>query len=317
MTSRAKVTVVGAGNVGATVAQCLAAREVADVVLADIVPSLPQGKALDLQQAAAVSGLDVRLTGTNNYEDTSGSDVIVVTAGLARKPGMSRDDLLFKNAEIVGGILSEVVPRSPDAILVMVTNPLDVMTYLAWKKSKWDPKRVVGMAGMLDSARYAAFIALELGCSVRDVRAMVLGGHGDDMVPLPDYSTVNGVPVTRLLSAERVAALNDRTRNGGAEIVKLLGTGSAYYAPGACAAAMVESILRDQQRLLPCCARVDGPYGIRDTFCGVPVKLGRGGVTQIVELALDERSRAALQASAAHVRESCAKLSGEAKAAHA
>ena len=308
MASRNKVTVVGAGNVGATVAQSLVAREVADISLVDIVPGLPQGKALDLQQAAAVQGLDVRVSGSNDYADTSGSDVIVVTAGLARKPGMSRDDLLFKNAEIVGGILDQVVGMSPDAILVMVTNPLDVMTTLAWKKSKWDARRVMGMAGVLDSARYAAFIALEFGCSVRDVRAMVLGGHGDDMVPIPEYSTVNGIPITRLLSAERVAALNDRTRNGGAEIVKFLGTGSAYYAPGACAAIMVESILRDQHRLLPCCARVDGPYGIRDTYCGVPVKLGRGGVEQVVELALSDAARAALQASAAHVQESCVKL---------
>lgn len=303
-----KVTVVGAGFVGATAAQRIVEKELAEVVLIDIVEGLPQGKALDMAQSASAVGFDAKITGTNDYALTENSDVIVVTAGLARKPGMSRDDLLFKNAEIVSGIVEKTAAVSPKGIFVMVTNPLDVMTHLAWKKSRFESGRVIGMAGVLDSARYSYFVAEELGVSIKDVRSMVLGGHGDSMVPLPGYSMVNGIPLSQLLSRETIEALNQRTQNGGAEIVNLLKTGSAFYAPSSSACAMVEAILHDTGRLLPCCAYLTGQFGIRDVYCGVPVKLGREGVREIVELELSREESDALKRSAEDVRQNVAKL---------
>ncbi len=305
---RPKITVVGAGNVGATVAQYTVEKELGDVVLVDVIEGVPQGKALDLLQAGPVHGYDSRLTGSNSYEDTHDSDIVVITAGLARKPGMTRDDLLFKNAEIVGSVLEQVVPRSRDAILILVTNPLDAMVQLAWKRSGFPPERVIGMAGVLDSARFRTFIAQELDVSVENVTAFVLGGHGDSMVPLPRFSTVAGVPITELLSPERVAALVTRTANGGAEIVNYLKTGSAYYAPAASVVEMVEAILKDKKKILPCAAYLDGPYGVRGLYVGVPVKLGRRGVEQIVEIRLRPDEQAAFDKSAAAVRELVDKL---------
>jgi malate dehydrogenase len=305
---RAKVTVVGAGNVGATTAQYIVERGLADVVLTDVVEGLPQGKALDLAQAAPLHGYDCRLIGSNGYDQTSGSDVVVVTAGLARKPGMSRDDLLQKNAEIVGSVVREVARRSPDAILILVTNPLDAMAQLALRVSGFPKQRVIGMAGVLDSARFRTFIAMELEVSVENVSAFVLGGHGDTMVPLPRYSTVAGIPITELLPGERIDALVARTANGGAELVNLLKAGSAYYAPGAAAAEMAEAILRDRKKILPCAAYLEGEYGIHDLFVGVPVKLGRRGIEMIVEIALTDAERAALGRSAQAVRELVDKL---------
>jgi malate dehydrogenase len=305
---RPKVTVVGAGNVGASVAQYVVERELADVVLTDVVEGLPQGKALDLLQAGPVHGYDCRLTGANDYGETAGSDILVVTAGLARKPGMSRDDLLFKNAEIVGGIVQDLVRRSPDAILIVVTNPLDAMVQLAFRKSGFPKQRVIGMAGILDSARFRTFIARELDVSVENVTAFVLGGHGDTMVPLPRYSTVAGIPITDLLPKDRIAALVTRTANGGAEIVNLLKTGSAFYAPGASVVEMVEAILKDKKKILPCAAYLEGEYGIRGLFVGVPVKLGRSGIEQIVQITLTPDESAALKRSADAVRELVQKL---------
>jgi malate dehydrogenase len=306
--ARAKVTVVGAGNVGATVAQYIVERELADVVLTDVIEGLPQGKALDLLQAGPVHRYDSRLTGANDYGPTAGSDLVVITAGLARKPGMSRDDLLQKNAEIVGGVVEEVARLSPESILVVVTNPLDAMAQLAWKVSGFPKHRVVGMAGILDSARFRAFIAQELQVSVENVTAFVLGGHGDTMVPLPRYSTVAGIPITELLSKERIDALVTRTANGGAEIVNLLKAGSAYYAPGAAVVEMVEAILKDKQKILPCAAYLDGEYGIKGLFVGVPVKLGRRGVEQVIQIRLTAEEQAALERSAGAVRELVQKL---------
>jgi malate dehydrogenase len=308
MGARPKITVVGAGNVGASVAQYAVERELGDVVLVDVIEGVPQGKALDLAQAGPIHGYDAGLIGANGYEDTAGSDVVVITAGLARKPGMSRDDLLFKNAEIVGSVVDAVVPRSPDAVLVLVTNPLDAMVQLAWKRSGFPPHRVVGMAGVLDSARFRTFIARELDVSVENVTAFVLGGHGDTMVPLPRYSTVAGIPITDLLPRERIDALVQRTANGGAEIVAFLKTGSAYYAPAAAAVEMVEAILKDKKKILPCAAYLDGPYGVRGLYVGVPVKLGRRGVEQVVEIRLLPEEQAAFQKSAAAVRELVDKL---------
>jgi len=305
---RPKLTVVGAGNVGATVAQYAVERELADVVLVDVVEGLPQGKALDLLEAGPIHGYDCRLVGTNGYEETRGSDVVVITAGLARKPGMTRDDLLFKNAEIVSAVVAEVAPRSPDAILVLVTNPLDAMVQLAWRRSGFPPHRVVGMAGVLDAARFRTFIAAELDVSVESVTAFVLGGHGDTMVPLPRYATVAGIPLPELLPPERIAALVQRTRDGGAEIVNLLKTGSAYYAPAAAVVEMVEAILKDKKKILPCAAYLDGPYGVRGLYVGVPVKLGRRGVEQVLELRLTAEERAAFERSVAAVRELVDKL---------
>ena len=305
---RPKVTVVGAGNVGATVAQYIVERELADVVLTDVIDGLPQGKALDLLEAGPVHGYDCRLTGENDYKATAGSDIVVITAGLARKPGMSRDDLLMKNAEIIRGVTEEVVRQSPKAILIVVTNPLDAMAQLAWKVSGLPRERVIGMAGILDSARFRAFIAMELSVSVENVTAFVLGGHGDTMVPLPRYSTVAGIPITELLPKERIDAVVQRTRDGGAEIVNFLKAGSAYYAPGASVVLMVEAILRDKKKIVPCAVYLDGEYGIKGLFVGVPVKLGRAGMEQIIQVKLLPDEEAALKRSAAAVKELVDKL---------
>jgi malate dehydrogenase len=286
----------------------VARRDYADVVLTDIVENLPQGIALDLNQAGAVLGYEPKVVGTNGYEETAGSDVVVITAGLARKPGMTRDDLLFKNAEIVGSVVQEIVRRSPNAILVLVTNPLDAMVQLAWKKSGFPTQRVLGMAGVLDSARFRTFIARELNVSVENVTAFVLGGHGDTMVPLPRYSTVAGIPITDLLPKAKIDELVQRTANGGAEIVALLKTGSAYYAPAASAVEMVEAILKDKKKILPCAAYLDGQYGVKGLYVGVPVKLGRGGVEQIIEITLTPEEQAAFDKSAGAVRELVDKL---------
>ncbi len=300
---RRKVTVIGAGNVGATTAQQIIETGLADVVLVDIVEGLPQGKALDLAEAAPVIGYDVRIVGTNDYADTAGSKIIVVTSGLPRKPGMSRDDLIATNANIVGGVVRAAAAVSPDAIIIVVTNPLDAMCHVAMRASGFPRERVIGMAGVLDSARFRSFIADELEVSVRDVRAFVLGGHGDTMVPLPRYSTVGGVPITELMSAERIEEIVDRTRNGGAEVVALLKTGSAFYAPAASVVEMVESILRDRRRVLPCAAYLDGEYGVNGLFCGVPVVLGNGGIERVIEIGLTPDEKAAFDKSAEAVRE--------------
>ena len=305
---RNKVTVIGAGNVGATTAQRIAEAGLADVVLVDIVEGLPQGKGLDLAQAAPVVGHDARITGTNDYADTAGSDVIVVTSGLARQPGMSRDDLLIKNAGIVKSVVSQSASQSPDAILIVVTNPLDAMCHVAMQASGFPRERVIGMAGVLDSGRFRTFIAWELGVSVEDTHAFVLGGHGDTMVPLPRYSTVAGIPITELLSPERLEALVTRTRNGGAEIVALLKTGSAYYAPAASTFEMVDSILRDRKRVLPCAAYLQGEYRTDGLFVGVPVVLGAGGMERIVEIELTDSEQAEFDKSAGSVRELVDKL---------
>jgi malate dehydrogenase len=308
MAARPKITVVGAGNVGATVAQYTVERELGDVVLVDVIEGLPQGKALDLAQAGPVHGYDASLVGANGYDETANSDIVVITAGLARKPGMTRDDLLFKNAEIVTAVIEQVVPRSRDAILVLVTNPLDAMVQLAWRKSGLPAPRVIGMAGVLDSARFRTFIAQELGVSVENVTAFVMGGHGDTMVPLPRYSTVAGIPITELLPPATVQALVTRTANGGAEIVNFLKTGSAYYAPAAAVVEMVEAILKDKKKILPCAAYLDGQYGVRGLYVGVPVKLGRRGVEQVIEIRLTPEEQAAFARSAAAVRELVDKL---------
>jgi malate dehydrogenase len=300
---RRKVTVIGAGNVGATTAQQIIETGLADVVLVDIVEGLPQGKALDLAEAAPVTGHDVRIVGTNDYADTAGSKIIVVTSGLPRKPGMSRDDLLATNANIVGSVVRAAAAVSPDAIIIVVTNPLDAMCHVAMKASGFPKQRVIGMAGVLDSARFRSFIAEELEVSVRDVRAFVLGGHGDTMVPLPRYSTVGGVPITELMTPERIEALVDRTRNGGAEVVALLKTGSAFYAPAASVVEMVESILRDRRRVLPCAVYLDGEYGVHGLFVGVPVVLGHGGIERVIEISLTPDEQAEFDRSTAAVAE--------------
>ena len=305
---RSKVTVVGAGNVGATTAQRIVDKALADVVLVDVVEGLPQGKALDMMEATPLMGRDAEITGTNNYVDTQGSDIIVITAGLARKPGMSRDDLLFKNAEIIGGVGDEVTKHSPDSIIIMVTNPLDVMAYLAYKKSGFPRERVIGMAGVLDSARFRTFIAMELGISVDNTHAFVLGGHGDSMVPLPRYSTVAGVPITELMSEEQVNRIVQRTRDGGAEIVSLLGTGSAYFAPAWSVAQMVEAILLDRKEILPGAAFLQGEYGVEDAYVGVPVQRGAGGMEKVFEIDLSADERNAFEYSVAEVKDSIAKL---------
>jgi len=306
--ARPKITVVGAGNVGASVAQYAVEKELGDVVLVDVVDGIPQGKALDLAQAGPVHRYDSSLVGSNTYDETADSDIVVITAGLARKPGMTRDDLLFKNAEIVGSVVEQVTARSKDAILVLVTNPLDAMVQLAWKKSGFPHQRVIGMAGVLDSARFRTFIAQELKVSVENVTAFVLGGHGDTMVPLPRYSTVAGIPITELLSKEKIDALVTRTANGGAEIVAFLKSGSAYYAPAASAVEMVEAILKDKMKILPCAAYLDGQYGVKGLYVGVPVKLGRSGVEQVIEIKLTADEQAAFDKSAGAVRELVEKL---------
>lgn len=308
MIKKSKVTVVGAGFVGSTVAQRIVEKQLADVVLVDISEGLAKGKALDMMQAAAIEGYDSKIIGSETYEETAQSDVVVITAGVARKPGMSRDDLLAINSKIVTEVTSQIVKYSENAIIIVVSNPLDVMTQLAYSVSKFSPNRVFGMAGVLDSARYAYFIAEALNCSIQDVRAMVLGGHGDTMVPVPAFSTVNGIGIEALLSKEKIEEINDRTRNGGAEIVKYLKTGSAYYAPSASTVAMVEAVLLDSQRILPVCAYLNGEYGVKGLYCGVPVRLGATGVKEIVSLNLSDKDLQALQASVSAVKELAGKL---------
>jgi malate dehydrogenase len=305
---RKKVTVVGAGHVGATLAQRIAEAELADVVLVDVVDGVPQGKGLDLLEAGPVLGYDSRITGSNGYDETTGSDIIVITAGLARKPGMSRDDLLAANGDIVKKVAQETGRRSPQAIMIVVTNPMDVMAFVAMKASGFKREKVIGMGGVLDSARFRAFIALELGVSVENTHAFVLGGHGDSMVPLPRYSTVAGIPITELMSADRISRLVERTRNGGAEIVALLKTGSAYYAPSAATLEMVEAMLLDKKKILPCSVYLEGEYGVNGAFAGVPVKLGAAGVLQVVEIKLAGDEQAAFMKSVDAVRAGCAKF---------
>ncbi len=298
-----RITVVGAGHVGATAAQRIAERELArEVVLVDIVEGLPEGKALDQWESAPVEGFDTRVRGSQGYEATAGSGIYVVTAGLARKPGMSRDDLVTKNASIIRGIAEEIRERSPESIIIMVTNPLDVMAYVAKEVTGFPRERVLGMAGILDTARFRSFISLELDVSVEDVQALVLGGHGDSMVPLVSTVSVGGIPLTELLPAERIEALVERTRKGGGEIVGLLKTGSAYYAPSAAATQMVEAVVRDKKRILPCAAWLEGEYGLEGLFLGVPCKLGRGGMEQVLEVRLSDEEREALERSAEDVR---------------
>lgn len=299
---KSKVTVVGAGNVGATAAQRLAEKDLCDVILIDIVEGVPQGKALDLNEAAPIEKHDMKITGTNGYEASAGSDIVIITAGIPRKPGMSRDDLISTNAGIMKTVTEQVVKLSPDAILIIVSNPLDAMCQVAYEASGFPKNRVVGMAGVLDSARFRTFISMELNVSVENTHAFVLGGHGDTMVPLPRYSTVAGIPITELIPAERIEAIVDRTRNGGAEVVGLLGT-SAYYAPASAAVEMAESILKDKKKILPCAAYLQGEYGIHDLFIGVPVKLGSSGVEEIIEITLSDEEKAALQKSANAVQE--------------
>ncbi len=313
-----KITVIGAGNVGATAAQRIAEKELAqEVVLVDLVEGIPQGKGLDMYQSAPVELFDTKIVGTNGYEETAGSDIILITAGIARKPGMSRDDLQATNASIVKDVTEKAVAKSPNAIIIMVSNPLDVMTYVAYMRSGFDAHRVIGMAGVLDTARFRAFIAMECGVSVQDVNAFVLGGHGDSMVPIIKYTTVAGIPLREYLmmhykdtqkAEERLQALSDRTRNGGAEIVNFLKTGSAYYAPSAAAVEMIEAIVKDRKRILPCSAWLTGQYGLKDVYVGVPVKLGRNGIEQILEINLDESDLKALHKSAEDVRANMAKL---------
>ncbi len=300
---RRKVTVVGAGNVGANTAQKIVAKELADVVLVDVVEGVPQGKGLDMLESAPVEGYDVRIVGTNGYEETAGSDIVVITAGFPRKPGMSRDDLLLANYEVVKSATEQVARQSPDAILILVTNPLDAMCWTALTVSRFPRERVIGMAGVLDSARFRTFIASELDVSFENVTAMVLGGHGDTMVPLVRFTNVSGIPLTALMEQSAIDRLVQRTRDGGAEIVKYLKTGSAYYAPAASTVEMVESILKDKKKVLPCAVYLQGEYGIHDLFVGVPVKLGRKGLEKIYEIKLDSAEQAALKKSADAVQE--------------
>ncbi len=300
--SRRKVTVVGAGNVGATVAQRTVEKGLADVVLVDIVEGLPQGKALDLAESSPVESYDFRLTGSNGYSETAGSDIVVITAGFPRKPGMSRDDLLTKNYDIVKGATEQVAARSPNAIIIVVSNPLDAMAQTAFRISKFPKHRVIGMAGVLDSARFRTFIAMELKVSVDNIHAFVLGGHGDTMVPLPRYSTVAGIPITELLPRETIDRLVQRTRDGGAEMISLLKTG-AWYAPGSSVVEMMDAILNDRKKILPCSAFLEGEYGISGLFVGVPVKLGAKGIEQVIEISLTLEERTALHRSAQAVRE--------------
>jgi malate dehydrogenase len=300
---RRKITVVGAGFVGATTTQRLAERNYADLVMVDIVEGLPQGKALDMQEAGPVVGYDCKVVGTNDYKDTAKSDIVVITSGMARKPGMSRDDLVLTNMNIVKGVTEQVAHYSPKSIIIVVTNPLDAMAQLAWKVSGFPRQRVIGQSGVLDSARFRAFIAMELNVSVQNVETHVLGGHGDTMLPLPRYTTVGGVPLPDLLSPERIAALVQRTRDGGAEIVNLLKTGSAFYAPSAAVVEMVDAIVYGKNKILPCSVYLDGEFGIKGVFSGVPVKLGAGGMEAIVNLRLNADEQAALERSADAVRE--------------
>jgi malate dehydrogenase len=305
---RNKITIVGAGFVGATAAHWCAAKELGDVVLFDIVEGMPQGKALDLLQAGPVEGYDLHILGTNDYKDTANSDIVVVTAGLPRKPGMTREDLVSVNAKIIRGVIENVVAHSPKAIVILVTNPLDTMTYLAKKVSGLPRERIIGQAGILDSARMRAFISMELNVSVENIHAFVLGGHGDEMVPLARYSTVAGIPITELLPPDRIEAIMDRTRKGGGEIVSLLKQGSAFFAPSASTMQMVEAILKDRKMILPCSVYLEGEYGLHDICFGVPVKLGRKGVEQIIQIELTEAEQAAMNKSADLIRSSMAAL---------
>jgi len=299
---RNKITVVGAGNVGATAAHWAAAKELGDIVLVDVVDGVPQGKGLDLAQAGPVEGFDANIKGTTDYADTAGSDVVIITAGLARKPGMTRDDLRDKNFEIVKGVTQQVAKHSPECVIIVVSNPLDVMAYTAYKASGFPKSRVVGMAGILDTARYCTFLAMELNVSVEDIRALVLGGHGDSMVPVASCTTVSGIPISQFIKPDRLKEIIDRTAKGGIEIVNFLKTGSAYYAPSAAAVQMAESILKDKRRILPCAAYCDGEYGLKGVYCGVPVILGRNGVEKIVEVALTAEESAALKRSGDDVK---------------
>src|SRR5579864_3345525 len=300
---RKKVSIVGAGNVGATAAHWIASKELADVVLVDVIEGVPQGKALDLLEAMPIETRDVHVTGSNDYAATANSDIVVITAGIPRKPGMSRDDLLHTNFKIMSDVVSKVVAQSPESILIVVSNPLDAMAQAAFRQAGFNRERVIGMAGILDSARFRTFIAEELNVSVENVTAFVLGGHGDTMVPLPRYSTVAGIPITELIEPARLEALVQRTRDGGAEIVKYLKTGSAYYAPSAAATEMVEAILKDKKKILPCAALLQGEYGISGLYVGVPVKLGAKGIEQIIQIKLSDEEQAALKKSAAAVEE--------------
>lgn len=303
--SRKKITVIGAGNVGATTAQRLAEKEMGDVILVDIVQDMPQGKALDILESAPIYGYDSTVRGTNGYEETRGSDIVVITSGVARKPGMSRDDLLKTNVGIVKGVVENVVKTSPNAILIVVSNPLDAMTYVAFKMSRFPKHRVIGMAGVLDAARFRTFLAMELRVSVENIHAFVLGGHGDTMVPLTRYTTVAGVSVEELIPKARLEAIVKRTRDGGAEIVNLLKTGSAFYAPSAAVAEMAESIIKDKKKILPCAVLCEGEYSIHGLFVGVPVKLGEKGIEQIFEIKLNAEESAALKRSAEAVKTLC------------
>ena len=300
---RAKAAVIGAGNVGATCAQRILERRLADVALVDLVEGLAEGKALDLSQAAPLENHDGRIIGSTRYEIIEGSQVVVVTAGLARKPGMSRSDLLEANTQIIQSIIPQVIVHAPEAMLVMVTNPLDIMTYCAWRLTGWPKERVMGMAGVLDSARLRTFVAWRLKVSVKEVQALVLGGHGDSMVPLPNYTTVAGVPLPQLLPPAEVQQLIQRTRDGGAEVVKLLKTGSAFYAPASSAADMVQAILLDEHRMLPACVQAGGSYGLQEVFCGLPIRLGAKGVEEIIEVPISKEEKEALHASARAVRQ--------------
>jgi malate dehydrogenase len=302
---RKKVTIVGSGNVGATAAHWIAAKELANVVLLDVIDGIPQGKGLDLLEAMPIEGRDVTILGTNDYADTANSDVVVITAGIARKPGMSREDMLDTNYKIMSDVVGKVTAASPNSILIIVSNPLDAMAQVAFKRSGFPRERVIGMAGVLDSARFRTFIALELNVSVENVTAFVLGGHGDTMVPLPRFSTVAGIPITDLIAPDRIEALVQRTRDGGAEIVKYLKAGSAYYAPSAAAVEMVEAILKDKKKILPCAAYLQGEYGIDGLYIGVPCKLGEKGLEQIIEIKLTAEEQAALHKSADAVKELC------------
>ena len=302
---RPKISIIGAGNVGASAAVWAASKELGDIVLVDVpqTEGMPAGKALDLFQASPIEGFDARITGATSYEPTAESDVVIITAGVARKPGMSRDDLLNINTSIVKSVAQEVAKHSPNAVLIVVSNPLDAMVYVAWKSSGFPTRRILGQAGVLDTARYRAFLAMEIGCSVEDVQALLLGGHGDDMVPLPRYTFAGGIPITQLIKKDRLDEIIKRTRGGGAEIVSLLKTGSAYYAPASATVAMAESIIRDKKRILPCAAYCEKEYGIGGYFVGVPCVLGKDGVEKIIEIEMDDAERRMFQSSVEHVKE--------------
>jgi len=303
-----KVTVVGAGFVGATCARRIIEKDLADVCLIDIIEGLPQGRALDLMESAPVEGYSAQIFGTNDYKDTKDSDIVVITAGIARKPGMSRDDLLKTNAKIIKDVVTKIIKYSPNSILIMVTNPLDVISYLAYKVSGFKPHRVIGMAGVLDSARYRYFISEALGVTPNLVHAFVLGGHGDSMVPLPRYSTVNGIPITQLLPKKKIDEINKRTQNGGAEIVGLLKTGSAYYAPSASVVEMVKSIILNENKILPCCVYLNGEYGLKDIYCGVPVRISKKGVEEVIQIELTKEELGSLKKSSDAVKNNIKKL---------